>query len=783
MKILWTIVLLASSVYVSAASRITVGTTLPTHRIPSILWGIFFEDINFSADGGLYPERVRNRSFEDANTPECWTVVGGEAGIDTSKPLNSMNPQSLRVNLDGTATLVNEGYWGMNMVQGDGYVFKLAARSDGFTGPLTVTIQGADGKTLASGAISGLDKEWNYYSLDLIASGSDPKARLQIIAKGRGTVFLDMVSLLPKKTWKGHGLRIDLAESINALKPAFFRFPGGCWVEGDTLETIYRWKTTIGDIDSRTPLWNLWEYHATQGLGYHEYLQLAEDLGTEPIFCINAGMAHFDTVPMGRMGEFVQDALDAIEYANGPIHSLWGGLRAKAGHPEPFNLKYLEIGNESGGADYNERWPLFVEAIQAKYPEIRLIANEWKGNVPEDPRPEILDVHYYNSSEWFMQQANHFDDYDRNGPKIYVGEYAATRNCGKGNLYAALGEAAFMTGIERNSDIVSMACYAPLFVNLNHRRWNPDLINFDSSGWYGSPSYYVQQLFAEHSGSVSLATQVETGEVPVDLPAGGVGIGTWNTQAEFKDIKVTASDGQVLFQSDFSHDLKDWTTVGDGQWSLVNGVLRQSAQTRAVRAITREGHWTDYTLELKARKRAGDEGFLVLFRVQNEEDYSRWNIGGWGNTLSRVDMGATGEQKDIHIKPDRWYDIKLQVNGWNVKCWLDGERVHDVTNTLTRTKNIYAHATRDETTNDIVLKVVNTGAEPTPVDIILADADNLASSGTARVLASDDPRVENSLAEPCKVSPQTEAVEIPGPRFTREFPAYSFTVLRLPAAQ
>lgn len=773
-------VFMSTILMAGAAPKITVNVAEPAHEIPATLWGIFFEDINFSADGGIYPELVRNRSFEDADTPEHWAVSGGEAVIDETQPLNDFNKQSLRVTIDGTVALMNEGYWGINTVEGDCYSLKLAARSDDFSGPLNVKLIGADGRELASGEVSGFGEEWAYQTLELTASGSDPKARLRLAAEGQGTLFLDMVSLMPQKTWKDHGLRIDLAESIAALQPAFFRFPGGCWVEGDTIEMAYDWKATLGDIDSRTPLWNLWEYYATHGLGYHEYLQFAEDLDAEPIFCINAGMAHFETVPMGRMGDWVQDALDALEYANGPTNSFWGGLRAKNGHPEPFNMKYLEIGNESGGADYNERWPLFYHAIKAKYPEIHLIANEWKGSVPEVPKPEIVDEHHYNYSEWFMQTSDLYDDYDRDGPKIYVGEYAATRNCGKGNLYAALGEAAFMTGIERNSDIVSMACYAPLFVNLNHRRWNPDLISFDSANWFGTPSYYVQKLFAENPGDVSLPTQVDSGEVAVERPSGCIGVGTWNTQAEFKDIQVSAPDGTVLFESDFSADSDGWLEIGDGQWSVVDGAFRQTAETRAIRAIAGDRSWTDYTLELKARKLTGDEGFLVLYNVQSDEDRGGWNIGGWSNSKSRAEIGSAAGEKDFQVEVGRWYDIKVQLSGWNVKCWLDGELMHDVTNTLTTTKNIYAHTVRDAGSGDVILKVINAGAEPTPVEIDLVGAQPLAKTGTATVLTHEDPRAENSLAEPRNVAPRTETVDIPGPRFTREFPAHSFTVLRLP---
>ncbi|HUC83932.1 MAG TPA: alpha-L-arabinofuranosidase C-terminal domain-containing protein, partial [Candidatus Acidoferrales bacterium] len=508
---------LASALSLAAQpAKIVVDAGHPSHPISPTLWGIFFEDINMSADGGIYPELVRNRSFEDADTPDYWKFASvGDSKSDVSvitadvhgrpPPLNPFNRKFLRVNVAGPSslqngglwgggaggaiqgaagggafTLQNEGYWGMNIVSGDAYVLKFAARGEEFDGRLTARILGADGTVLANGDVSGIGNSWHYYRLELRASGSDPKAKLEISGEGHGVLYLDMVSLMPKKTWKDHGLRPDLAESLAALHPKFMRFPGGCWVEGDDFAHMNHWKNTVGNIDVRTPLWNIWGYNATHGLGFYEYLQLAEDLGAEPLFCINVGMSHKETVPMDRMAQWVQDALDAVEYANGPTNSVWGSMRAAAGHPAPFHLRYLEIGNENGGFNgYVEHYRFFYNAIRARYPEIKFVADGWDEFGAQ--QPDLVDDHYYDSPEWFMRHAGLYDKTDRQGPKVFVGEYAVTKNCGQGNLRGAIGEAAFMTGLERDSDVVQMACYAPLLVNLNHRAWNPDLINFDSS--------------------------------------------------------------------------------------------------------------------------------------------------------------------------------------------------------------------------------------------------------------------------------------------------------------
>jgi len=783
---------LGSAISINAQpAKITVDAAHPGHPIPTTLWGIFFEDINMSSDGGIYPELVRNRSFEDADTLENWkfATVGGSksaAEVITSDvhaqppPLNPFNRKSLRVKVDGAFMLQNDGYWGMNIVAGDHYTLKLAARGENFSGMLTAKILSSTGEVLASGDFfSDFGNNWHYCTLDLTATGGDPKGRLEISGDGRGTLFLDMVSLLPNKTWKNHGLRTDLAESLDGLHPKFMRFPGGCWVEGDDFAHMNHWKNTIGDIDSRTPLWNIWGYNATQSLGYYEYLLLAEDLGAEPLFCINVGMSHKETIPMDHMDQWVQDALDAIEFANGPTNSNWGARRAAMGHPAPFNLKYMEIGNENGGfAGYVEHYRLFYSAIRAKYPEINFIADGWDNFGAE--QPDIVDDHYYDTPEWFMRHAGQYDKTDRAGAKVFVGEYAVTRNCGLGNLRGAIGEAAFMTGLERNADVVKMASYAPLLVNLNHRAWNPDLINFDSSKWYGLPSYYVQKLFAENRGDVYLPTDVQSPEAEPPITGGVIGVGTWNTAAEFKDIQVTGPDGKVMFTSDFSAGTKGWKLLGDGaDWKVQDGALRQTAEREFIRAIAGNKSWTDYTLTLKARKISGAEGFLILFRIADNEDRIWWNIGGWGNTQDAIECGGTTDSKPSHIDSGRWYDIKLTVAGKHVKCWLDGQLIHDVDfDAGGRILALYATSAIDAKTGDVIVKVVNTSAGPVQTDLALSGV-NVSGKGAATVLTSESAADENSLDNPTRVSPKTEAVNFSGNTLTRAFSGNSLTVLRL----
>jgi hypothetical protein len=416
----------------AAPAGITVQVDQPGAAVSPRLWGLFFEEINHAGDGGLYAELIRNRGLEDAAGPEAWAAVGGAGlALDIAEPLAAATPHSLRVEVPAAgAGVANEGYWGIAVREGAVYKLSLYARATGNAGALTVSLQGAGGAVYASATLPAAGATWTPLACTLTASATDPAARLVITAGGAGTLWLDMVSLFPADTWKGrpNGLRADLAGMLDGLSPAFVRFPGGCFVEGDQLVNAFRWKTTIGDLAGRPGHWNLWGHRSTDGLGLHEYLQACEDLGAEPLFVINCGMAHGGVVPMDQMGEWVQDALDAIEYANGSTRTKWGALRAKHGHPKPFNLRLMEIGNENGGPAYDERYALFWDAIKGRYPKMELVAN-----VPVTSRPmDILDEHYYSSPEWFASQAYRYDGYDRKGPQIYVGEYACTQNCGQG---------------------------------------------------------------------------------------------------------------------------------------------------------------------------------------------------------------------------------------------------------------------------------------------------------------------------------------------------------------
>ena len=541
------------------------------------------------------------------------------------------------------------------------------------------------------------------------------------------------------------------------------------------MKEAYRWKETIGNISERRSQYNLWGYTATHGIGFHEYLQLCEDIGAEPLFCINVGMSHRENVPMDKMGEYVQDALDAIEYANGSADSTWGSVRVKAGHPAPFNMKYMEIGNENGGPAYHERYALFSDAIKAKHPNMTLIADVWNGT-PKNRTLEIVDEHYYSSPEFFIANAGKYDSYDRSAFKVFVGEYAVTQGTGEGSLRGAVGEAAFMTGLERNSDVVRMASYAPLFVNANHRRWNPDLIVFDSSRVFGIPSYYVQQMFSENRGDTVLPCTVESVSAEAPVENGMVGVGTWVTQAEFKDIKVTRGD-EVLLACDFAYGTKGGK-LHSGEWKTEGGVLRQTSGAEGVRAVIGDKKWNNYTYTLKARKLGGAEGFLILIGVDQDNQKSWWNIGGWGNKQYGLEMPGVEEAKvDGSIETGRWYDIKVELKGGNIKCYLDGKLIHDAQRAPL--KALYASSTLSKDGKEVILKVVNTSASELASDVTLNGAKGVSKKAKAIVLASADAMDENTLDAPKKVAPAEITIDHAAQSFKHTFPGNSVTVRRL----
>jgi alpha-N-arabinofuranosidase len=523
-------------------AAITVQVNNPGARIPATMFGLFFEDINFGADGGLYPERVKNRSFEFPDPLMGWKQInpGDSKGalyvLDQGSVKDVPNSHYLRLKVETPGDgfgLTNEGFRGIGVEKDAEYTFSVRARRvDGAPSGLIVLLEDANGRALGQTKISGLTPEWKKHTSTIRTTATDAKARLSVLAEGRGTIDLDLISLYPKDTWQNreNGLRYDLVKLLKEMKPGFLRFPGGCIVEGSHLERRYQWKTTIGDLDERSLLINRWnyefkhrpaaDYYQSFGLGFYEYFQLSEDLGAEPMPILNCGMAcQFNTgelVPLEELDHYIQDAIDLIEFANAPVNTEWGRKRAAMGHPAPFNLKMIGVGNEQWGPQYIERYEIFARVLKAKYPNVALISGS--GPSPDGERfdflwaklrelkADLVDEHYYMPPKWFRDNAGRYDNYPRTGPKVFAGEYAA-QSVGiaspdnRNNWECALSEAAFVTGLDRNADVVQMSSYAPLFGHLEAWQWTPNMIWFDNLRSYGTPNYYVQKLFSVNRGT------------------------------------------------------------------------------------------------------------------------------------------------------------------------------------------------------------------------------------------------------------------------------------------
>lgn len=505
--------------------------------IQPTMYGIFFEDINFGADGGLYAELVKNRSFEFPESFMGWNIYGN-VELRNDGPFER-NPHYVRLGDPGHRCkytgLANEGFFGIGVEKGEEYRFSVWARTvDTEKSKISIELANPstmdDSQILCRKDLEIAGKEWEKYTVMLAPAKTVSKAQLRIfLLTPDSTVDLEHISLSPVDTWNGHenGLRKDLVQKLADLKPGVFRFPGGCIVEGTDFATRYQWKNTIGPVENRPLNENRWhytftdrffpDYFQTCGLGFYEYFMLSEELGSEPLPILNVGMVcQFqndaeDHVGISELQELIEDAIDLVEFANGGVDTKWGGIRAEMGHPEPFNLKYIGIGNEQWGPEYTERLAPFMAAMREKCPEIKIIGSSGPDSEGErfdylweqmkSLNADLVDEHFYRSEDWFLKQGHRYDDYDRNGPKVFAGEYACHGTGRKWNHFnAALMEAAFMTGLERNADIVQMATYAPLFAHVEGWQWRPDMIWFDNLNSFPTCSYYVQQIFSNNRG-------------------------------------------------------------------------------------------------------------------------------------------------------------------------------------------------------------------------------------------------------------------------------------------
>jgi alpha-L-arabinofuranosidase len=793
-------------------ATVTVQADAPGTRISPDLFGIFFEDINYAADGGLYAELVQNRSFEynategrGWNALTAWQLVtrgNGQGSLSTANnaPLNAHQPSYavLTVEQGGSGVgLANSGFDGIPLKSGDQYDVSFFARQfAGQPAPLSVRLESKTGVVYGETTFAELTPDWKPCRATLQASATDPDARLVLLTTGTGELGLSTVSLFPQKTFhnRPNGLRADLAQVIADLHPKFVRFPGGCLVHGYGLNNIYHWKDTIGPIEDRKEQRNIWHYHQSVGLGYFEYFQFCEDIGAKPLPIQAAGVCCQNSpggqhgVPMDQMAGVAQDVLDLIEYANGPANSTWGAKRAAAGHPAPFHLEYIGVGNEDAQTpEFGIRFKMIYDAVRAKHPEITVVGTVgpapagsdydegWK--FASDLGVDMVDEHYYEKPEWFLANLHRYDTYRRAGPKVYVGEYASWGN----SLANALAEAAYMTSLERNGDVVRMASYAPLLGRENHMQWKPNLIYFNNSTVCPSVNYYVQRLFSQNQGDVYLPTTVAS-SLP-GLRRSGFLLGAWDTQVEYKDLKVVAG-GQTLVNESFDGAANHWV-ADSGVWHIQNGAYVQSANGEPNLAkLTTMIEATDYTLTLKAKKTGGQEGFLIGFGVQDARNYYWWNLGGWGNTghaIERVSNGAKvtlGTQVEGGIDLNRWYDLKIEVAAGRIKCYLDNVLINEVVDEAAAgSSGLVASCVKDTSSGDVILKLVNVTAMPVQGQINFAGGDALRPAAIRTVLTGE-PKAEDTFAHPQTVLPAVTDYT-GGPSFTSELAPYSLTVVRM----
>lgn len=868
---------------------LNVDASQSVHEISDMLYGIFIEDINFAADGGLYAEMVQNRSFEftklaAGDERHAWSDVGdiaaevitgdGQADMESDYlPLNENNPNYITLsNASGErAGIANKGFLdGMAIKEGESYDVSAYLKSDDYKGKVYFALS-VNGDIVCESEVSGLTENWKKYEVTLtpdVTASSNVKLEVLI---DDGSVDADFISCFPEDTFKGrkNGLRKDLAQKLEELEPAFVRFPGGCVVEGNTLELAYDWKDSIGvgrdgepllfegtygDVAARKQGQNIWTdernnndqnpSYMSYGLGFYEYFLLAEDIGAVGVPVLNCGMhcmaqGHGANPALGsdEFYSYVQDALDLVEFCRGDTSTKWGAVRAAMGHEETFALKYIGIGNENWGDDFFAHYQEFVDAFAKArkdapemYGDIELIFTSgtddgdsgrdmymYAYNYAKDELDSgryadvtefagLIDHHYYNAPQWFLEHTDYYDEdnYSRDtdsmtstlyggGIPVFLGEYAAQSN----TMSAALAEAAYMTGLERNGDIVKLAAYAPLFGNLTATHWAPDLIWFSNDTVTCSVNYYVQKIFAKNAGTQLLSSTLEGAEVTDMQRFGGkIGLATWNTAAKYDNVKVVDNDsGEVLAEDDFSSDtLDDWEQATDGDWKISGGELVQSSTYTDTGRFSSTGsalyygdeNWTNYTFTVEATKTDGLEGFMIPFCAGGKDNNYFWNIGGWNNSVTcfqRVKDGVKSDQvsgtvNGFTVKTGQTYKLKIVVTDKNVKCYIDDKLNIDYDLPETNEAEAYQVVSTDET-NDIIIKLVNEKTQEKTFAIDLENAGTLTGDADVDTVWAKDLTADNILGRPEAAALTSSQVSGISEKFNYTVPPCSVTVLRV----
>jgi len=758
------------------------------------MFGIFFEDINHAADGGLYAEMVQNRSFEYApvDNPEyhslyAWEKVEhadckAELVIEETDPFHKNNPHYLVMSVMGSgkgAGIKNLGYnSGFAVESGCKYKFSCYARNNVKT-PVTLTIrlEGDHGAIYGEQQIDVFKSDWKKYTGELTADKTDNSARLVLTLPPEASIALDFVSLFPEKTFlnRCNGLRADIAQFLMDMKPRFMRFPGGCVIHDGSLnnydrDSMYRWKNSIGLVEERPVKRSNWRYNQSLGLGYFEYFQFCKDIGAKPLPVLPAGYDphHQRMVPIDELEPWVQDALDLIEFANGDNTTRWGEIRSKLGHPEPFGLEYIGIGNEEVGEPFFKRYPYFHKAIREKYPDIKIINTAgpnaagsefergWK--CAKEQGSDLVDEHYYQAPEWFLANHYRYDEYSPEDPKVFLGEYATWGN----TWYNALVEASYMIGLERNARVIGLACYAPMLVNVDYVNWRPNLIWFDNHRVFGTPNYYVQKLFMNHQGTFRLdiaAEGLEDPHIASEAITGQILLQGYKSKCKFSQVRIKNDD--------------------NGEEILLGEYVVEEGDEPTFAAVT---YWENYTLSCTAEEITGERGFQIYFGWKDKENHFCWIIGGWQNYDMFLAHRIDGRNSDLsqglfRVEKGRGYELSLHVKGRYITAAVDGEEHLMIEDKPVIIQPLYYTASVDEKDDSVIIKVVNLKQEDVSMEITLNGAIGRVNGQVFEM--AYQPEEENSLDHPENVVPIEGEINVDGAQFPFTFKSMSFTILRL----
>ncbi len=808
------------------------------------LYGIFFEDINHAADGGLYAETVRNRSFEfcevdnkEYTSLTAWELVGRDGGVvhggvEAVYPLNVNNTHYLRISngsrrgleVEGVVAAVNEGYnTGIPYRAGAEYKFSMFARRDVCLGEkVEIRLESKSGELYGSAEITVNSPEWKKYTASIVSSAEDYEGRLAVVIHGAGSVCIDMVSLFPADTFRGreNGLRPDIAQFLADMKPKFMRFPGGCLThDGDVDEhardAMYRWRNSVGPLEARPSKRDNWGYNQSYGFGYYEYFVFCEDIGAKamPVLpgAFNPHRQYW--VPMDEMQPWVDEALELLEFANGDASTKWGAVRAEMGHPAPFNIEYIAIGNEEVDEGFFERYPLFHHAIAEKYPNVKILntAGPAPAGTGFDRGWESarrwgsygVDEHYYVAPDWLIEHYDRYfsDFYDPNGPKVFLGEYASRGD----SFYNALCEAAYMTGFELNADKVALTCYAPLLCNTDYVNWRPNLIWYDNHRIYGIPSYYVQKMYSVNQGDVTV--QVKTEIAPEDEAceperiAGGISFGAGIGEVRIGSLAV---NGEAVAASDIEVKKGDWSfkdgTLSRGKLVVADEDAKRPRWRGVSDDVSVGGEYEDLEFcctvfadepENVIERRPGEEpirwrrGFTVSFCVGGDARFV-WMLGagrhGSESVLSVRRRGYDERLSSVEIEWEnaREYAISIARRGKRIVTEIDGEVVNEIEYDPKPPRRIYVSSTLDESANEVIIKAVNVRPTPVTMEIDVEGAGHGARTVKLETLTADSIDDKNSFEEPEKVATKYSSFDVADVPFEFDFAPRSVNVFRIP---